>query len=122
MIPGEILDYATSGSAAHFVDDFPMPIQMLQSGRNRVHIAWLYDHSFNSITDHIASLARGDLRQSARRRFISDLCTAFPLGWENVDCSLVEIILRIPYESDNANIVAPELLQKWLRFVVNKAN
>ena len=53
---------------------------------------------------------RGDLRQSAGRRFVRDFRAAFPLRGENVDCSLVEIILWIANEPDNANIIAPELL------------
>src|SRR4029077_15803810 len=110
MVPGKILHDATSGGSAHFLHDFRMPIQMLKRRCNCVHISWLYDDSLNSITNHIARLARGDLRQSARRRFVRDFRAAFPLRGKNVDCPLVEIILRVAHEPDNTNIIPPELL------------
>ena len=110
MVPGKILHDATSGGHAHFLHDFRMPVQMLQRRRNCVHVPRLYDDSLNSITNHIACLARGDLRQSARCRFVCDFRTAFPLLGKNVDCPLVEIILRVSDEPNNANIIAPELL------------
>src|SRR5437870_10936071 len=110
MVPGKILDDATSGSGPHFVYDFRMPIQMLQRRRNCAHVSRLYDDSLNSTTDDIARLARGDLRQSARRRFVRDFGAAFPLRGENVDCPLVEIILRVAHEPNDTNIIPPELL------------
>ena len=87
-----------------------MPIQMLQRCRNCLHISGLHDHTLNSIADHIARLARGDLRQSARSGFICDLRAAFPLRGENMDRVLAEIILRVTHEPDDANVIAPELL------------
>src|SRR4249919_1985159 len=101
MVPGKILDDATSGGSAHFLHDLSMPVQMLQCRRDCVNIAGLYDDSLNSITHHIARLTRGDLRQSARRCFVGDFRAAFPLRGENVDCSLVEVIFWIANEPDN---------------------
>ena len=110
MVPGKILYNATSGGSAHFLHYFAMPIQMLERRRNCIHISGLYDDSLDSITDHITRLMRGDLRQSARCRFVRHFRAAFPLRGKNMNCPLVEIILRIANESDNANIIAPELL------------
>src|SRR5262249_54647565 len=70
MVPGKILHDATSGSNAHFFNDLRMPIQMLKRRRDCAHISRLYDDSVNSVTHYVARLARSDLRQSARRRFV----------------------------------------------------
>src|SRR5947207_9211380 len=101
MVPGKIVDDATSGGSAHFLKDFRMPVQMLQRGPNCVHISRLYDDALNSITNYIARFVRGDLRQSACCRFVRDLRATFPLRGENVDCSLAEIILWITNKPDN---------------------
>src|SRR4030095_8419336 len=110
MVPGKILDNATSGGGAHFLHDLRVLIQMLQRRRNCVYISRLYDNAFDSITDYIDGFARGDLRQSGCRGLTRYFRAAFPLGGENVYCPLVEIILRIADEPDDANIIAPELL------------
>ena len=83
---------------------------MLQRSRNRVHISRFHDDSLNSVTNHITRFTRGDLRQSARRRFIRDFRAAFPLRGENVERSLVEIILRVTHKADDANVITPELV------------
>ena len=41
---------------------------------------------------------------------------------EDVDGALAEIILHVPREADDADVVAPELLQMRLRFVVHGAD
>ena len=86
-----------------------MPIQMLQPVRNCVHISRFHDDSLNSVADHITRFTRGDLRQSARRRFIRDFLTDFPLRRVNVKRSLVEIILGVAHKADDANVITPEL-------------
>src|SRR5262249_49797156 len=110
MIPGEILDYAMSRRGAHFLHDLRMSVQVFQRCRDRVHISWFHNNALSAIADDVAGLARGDLRQTACRRFICDLSAAFPLRRENVDRALAEIILRVTHESNRANVVAPELL------------
>ena len=56
------------------------------------------------------AVAQEDERQSARRRFIRDFRAAFPLRGENVERSLVEIILRVTHKADDANVITPELV------------
>src|SRR6266436_880674 len=122
MVPGEILDYATSSRGALLFDDFRMFIQMLERSCDRVHVSRLHDDSFNAIAHHVACLARGDLRQRARRRFICNLGAPLPLRRKNVNRALAEIILRIPHKSYDTDVIAPEFLQIRLRLVVHKTN
>jgi hypothetical protein len=49
MVPREILNYATSSRSAHLLNDFGVPIQMLQRSCDRVDIPWFHDHSLNAI-------------------------------------------------------------------------
>src|SRR3954447_10702615 len=118
MVPSEILDDATSGSGAHLFHDVWIAIQMLKSICYGGYVSRLHDHSFNLIAHHVACLARGDLRQCTRRRFVGNLGAPLPLRRENVNASLVQIIFRVPHEADDSNVVTPELLQVWLCFVV----
>src|SRR6266404_275727 len=122
MVPGEILDYATSSRGALLFDDFRMSIQMLERSCDRVHVSRLHDDSFNAIAHHVACLARGDLRQRARRRFICDLGAPLPLRRKNVNRPLAEIVLRVTHKSYDANVIAPELLQIGLRLFVDETN
>ncbi len=122
MVPGEILNYATSCRGAHLFNDFKMSIQMLKRRCDRVHISRLHNDSFDAIADYIACLARGDLRQSARRRFICNLGAPLPLRRKNVNRALAEIILRVTDKSYDANVIAPEFLQVRLRLFVHETN
>src|SRR6476660_10328594 len=111
MVPGEILNHATSCGAAHLLNDLRMSIQMLQRSCDCLDISWFYDDSLNTIAHHIARLARSDLGQCARRRLIRDFGAPFPLRRKHMHRGLVEIILRIAHESDDANVIAPKFLE-----------
>src|ERR1043166_669877 len=104
MVPREILNYATPCRASHLLNDLRMPIQMLQCCCDGADISWFHDDSLNAIAHHIACLARRDLRQRARRRFICDFGASFPLRRKNMHRGLIEIILRVAYEPDDANV------------------
>src|SRR6266478_7271414 len=122
MVPGEILSYPTPRRGAHLFNDFRMSIQMLERHCDRVHIPRLHNNSFNAIAHHIACLARGDLRQRARRRFICDLGASLPLRRKNVNGALAEITLRVRHKSYDANVVAPEFLQIRFRLFMHETN
>src|SRR6266704_2764355 len=99
-----------------------MSMQMLQCRCDGVDIPWLHDDSLNAIAHHVACLARSDLRQRARRCLICDFGAPLPLRRKNMHRGLVEIILRIAHESDDANIIAPKFLEIGLRFIVHETN
>jgi len=94
MIPGEVFNYAAPRCAAHPLDDFGMPTQVLERGSDGINISRFHDDSLHTITYHIARLAGGDLRQTAGGRFIGNLGAAFPLRRKNMDRALAEIILE----------------------------
>src|SRR5258708_7593437 len=99
MVPGEILNYAKSRRTAHLLNDFGMPIQMLERRCDAAHIARLQDDSLDAIAHHIACLACGDLRQGARRRLVCDFGAPLPLRRKNMNRALTEIILRVTHKS-----------------------
>ena len=70
MVPGKILDYATSRGSAHFLNDLRMLVQMLERRCDGADICRLHDDAFDAIAHNIARFARGDLRQRAGRRFV----------------------------------------------------
>ena len=95
MVPREIFNYTTSRGAAHLLNDFRMPVQMLEGRCDCVDITRLHDNSFHAITHYIARFTRGDLGQSARCGFVCHFGAAFPLRRKNVYRTLVKIILRV---------------------------
>src|ERR1041385_44853 len=109
MVPREIFHYPMSCRAAHSLNDFRMPVQMLQGGCDSTDIPWFHDDSFDAIAHYVACLTRGYLRQRARRCLVRHFGAALPLRRENVYHALVEVILRIAHKSDNANVIAPKL-------------
>src|SRR6267142_5577483 len=117
MVPCEIFNYATSRGAAHLLNDFRMPVQMLECRRDRVDVTWLHDNSFHAIAHHIACFTRGDLGQRTCRGFICHFGAAFPLRRKNMYRTLVKIILRVARKSHYPDVIAPELFEKRLRFV-----
>src|SRR4029077_5351632 len=122
MVPGEILNHAKPRRAAHLLNDFRMPVQMLERRGDPADIARLHNDSLNAIAHDIACLARGDLRQAACRRLVCDFGAPLPLRGENMDRPLAEIILRVADKSYDANVITPELLQIRLRFVVHETD
>ena len=122
MVPRKIFHYTMPRGAPHPFNDFRMPMQMLEPRRDRFDISRLHDESLYAIAHNVTCLARGDLRQRAGSRFLRHFRAAFPLRGKIVDGALTEIILRIAYKSDNANIIAPELFEEWLGFIVHGAH
>ena len=122
MVPREIFNYTTSCGAAHLLNYFRMPVQMLECRCNGIDIARLHDNSFHAIAHYIACFTRGDLGQSARCGFVYRLGAAFPLRRKNIYCALAKVILQVALKSDDPDVIAPELLEKRLRFVVHLAN
>src|SRR5438128_10207146 len=122
MVPDEILTYATSCRGAHLFNDFRMSIQMLKRRCDRVHISRLHNDSFDAIAHHIACLARGDLRQRARGRFICDLGAPLPLRRKNMNRALAEIILRDTDKSYISNVITPEFHMITLHHFVLETN
>src|SRR6266540_4257325 len=92
---------------------------MLKCRRNRVNISRFDDNSLHIIAHHIACLSRGDLGQGAGGCLIRHFGAALPLRWKNMDGALAEISLWIAHKTYDANIIAPELLQIRLRFVMH---
>src|SRR5437773_6745154 len=95
---------------------------MLQRRGDRIDVSWSHDDSFDAVTHDIASLTCGDLRQRAGGRFIGDFGATFPLRGKNMNRALAKILLRIVHESHKANVVAPELIEIRLRFVMHRAD
>src|ERR1700693_4587381 len=98
-----------------------MVIQMLDRGRDSIDVSRFDNDSFHSVADHVTGFARCDHWQSASRRLVNCFCAAFQSRWKNVDRPLVQIILEIALETENANVVSPEFLQVRLGFLVNAA-
>ncbi len=94
---------------------------MLDRGRDGIHVSGLNHNSFHAVADHVPRFAGGDHGQAGCGRFVNRFGATFQPRWKNVNRSLIEIILEIAFETENANILAPELLQIWLRFVMNAA-
>ncbi len=92
---------------------------MLERCGDRLNISRLHDNSIHAIAHNIARLARGDLRQPAGGCFICDFGATLPLRRKNMNRALAEIIFRIVHKSYNANVIAPELLEIRLRFIVD---
>ena len=92
---------------------------MIERCCNRVDVLWSHDNSLHAIAHDVARFARSDLRQRAGGRFISDFGAALPLLRKNMGRALVEIVLRIAHKSHDADVIAPELLEKRLRLVVD---
>ena len=59
MVPREIFNYTTSRGAAHLLNDFRMPVQMLEGRCDCVDITRLHNNSFHAITHYIARFTRG---------------------------------------------------------------
>src|SRR5260370_20239066 len=121
MVPGEIFHCALSRCAPHARDNLRMAIQMLDRGRDGIDISRLNDNSFHAVAYHIPRFAGRDHGQAGGGRFVNRFGAAFQPRWKNVNRTLTEIILEIAFETDNANILAPELLQIWFRFVMDAA-
>src|SRR4029453_12006464 len=119
MIPREVFNYAAPRCAAHSLNDLRISVQMLECRCNRVNVSRFDDDSLHVLAHHIACLPGSDLRQRARGRLIGHFGAALPLRWKNVDGALAEITLRIADKTYDANIIAPELLQIRLRFVMH---
>src|SRR6266516_5511506 len=94
---------------------------MLQRRHDRIDVSRSHDDSFDAVAHNIASFACGDLRQGAGGRFIGDFGATFPLRGKNMNRTLAKIALRIMHKSHKANVVAPELLEIRLRFVMDRA-
>ena len=121
MVPREIFHCALSRCAPHARDNLWTPIQMLDRGRDCIDISRLNDNSFYAIAHYVARFAGRDHGQAGGGRFVNRFGAAFQPRWKNVNRTLIEIILEIAFETENANILAPELLQIWFRFVMNAA-
>src|SRR5207253_9136510 len=77
------------------------------------------DESFHSFANDVALFTVSNYRQTTSSRFVNRLGAAFQPRRKNVNRSLIEIILEIALEAENANILAPEFFQIRLRFIVN---
>src|ERR1044071_9530996 len=119
MVPRKIFNYTTSGGAAHLLHDLRMSMEMLQRRCDRIDITRPDDDAFDAVAHYIAGLTSGDLGQRARRGFVWHFGAAFPLRRKNMHRSLVQIILRVANKSHLSNVIAPELLQIRLRFVLH---
>src|SRR4030095_8096010 len=119
MVPREIFNYAAPGCVTHSLDDLGMSIQMLKCRRNRVNVSRFDNDSLHIIAHYIAGLPRSDLRQRAGGSLIGNFGATLPLRWKNVDGALAEITLWIAHKNYDANIIAPNLLQIRLRFVMH---
>jgi len=122
MVPREIFDYTASRSAAHSLNDFRIPVQMLECRCDRIDIPGLHDNSFQAIAHYIACFTRGNLGQRTRCGFVCHFGAAFPLRWKNMYRALAKIIFRVARKSYHPDVIAPELFEKRLRFVVHVAN
>src|SRR5260370_25574352 len=121
MLPREIFHHALSGSGAHARNNLRMARQMLNRRRDCIDIAGLDDDSFHAVAHNVAGFTGGNHRQTTSGRFVNRLGAAFQPRRKNVNGSLIEIILEIAFEAENANILAPEFFQIRLRFIVNAA-
>src|SRR5260370_13918745 len=95
---------------------------MRQCRCDRLDVSRSHNDSFDAVAYDIASFTCGDLRQRAGGRFIGDFGATFPLRGKNMNRALAKIVLRIAHESYKANVVAPELLEIRLRFVMHSAD
>src|SRR5207248_4574831 len=122
MVPREIFNYTTSRGAAHLLNDFRMPVQVLECRCDRIDIARLHDNSFHAIAHYIARFTRGDLGQCTRCGLVCHFGAAFPLRRKNMYRALVKIILWVAHKSHHPDVIAPKLFKEGLRFVVHVAN
>src|SRR6266403_331543 len=95
---------------------------MLERCRDRLDVSRSHNDSLDAVAHDVASFACGDLRQRAGGRLIGDFGATFPLRGENMNRALAKIIFRILHKSHEANVIAPELLEIRLRFVMYRAN
>src|SRR5258708_7883945 len=108
MVPGEMFHYSLARRRTHALDDFRMTIQMLDRTRDCIDISRLNNDSFDTVTHHVAGFAGGDHRQTASGSFVNRFGAALQARRENVNRSLIEIILEVALKTENANILETE--------------
>ncbi len=94
---------------------------MLNARCDCIDISRLNDDSFQAVAHHVARFAGRDYRQAGRGSFVNRFGAALEPRWENVNGTLLEIILEVALKTENANILAPEFFQMRLRFIMNAA-
>ena len=79
MIPCEIFHDAFARRDAHPLHHLGMIVKMPNRAGQRVDVSRGHDDAFDSVHNNIARFARRDLRQPARRRFVSNFRAALAL-------------------------------------------
>src|SRR5947207_2294251 len=94
---------------------------MLNRARDCLDIPGLNNDSFYAVPHHVTRLSRRNHRQSARGRFVNCFRAAFQTRRENVNRSLIEIVLGVALETENANVLTAEFFQMRLRLFMDTA-